>query len=223
MADKMEFPKTMKEFIDNYSFKDSDEVYTNGSMLIQTYRVEQAIEHYEQEVRAKAVDEFAERMKDLIAKNVEDAENSNDLYCEIYQSEIDEIAERMKCGVRMADLKRISKGEMPPENKYILVYLKDRPWVDTDDLEGAKWKVARIKRGISLEQRKQMLESENIGEVRRAKMYFEEDEGFNNEKPYGFEEFGTNFYCGQEVDIWCELPRLQETGERNGENNVKEI
>lgn len=31
-------------------------------------------------------------------KNVEDAENSNDLCCEIYQSEIDEIAEQLKGG-----------------------------------------------------------------------------------------------------------------------------
>lgn len=49
---------------------------------------------------AKAIDEFAERLKDLIAKNVEDAESSNDLCCEIFQSEIDEIAEQMKAGVK---------------------------------------------------------------------------------------------------------------------------
>lgn len=53
MADVMTFPKTMKEFVDNYSFKDSDEVYTNGSMLIQTFRIEQAIEHYGQEICKK--------------------------------------------------------------------------------------------------------------------------------------------------------------------------
>ena len=46
---------------------------------------------------AKALDEFAERLKDFIAKNVEDAESSNDLCCEIYQSEVDEIAEELRC------------------------------------------------------------------------------------------------------------------------------
>lgn len=51
-----------------------------------------------QEIRAKAIDEFAERLKNFIAKNVEDAESSNDLCCEIFQSEIDEIAEQMKAG-----------------------------------------------------------------------------------------------------------------------------
>ena len=48
-------------------------------------------DRFEKEIRAKAIDEFAERLKDLIAKNVEDAENSNDLCCEIFQSEIDEL------------------------------------------------------------------------------------------------------------------------------------
>lgn len=52
----------------------------------------------EQEIRNNAIDEFAEQLKDLIAKNVEDAESSNDLCCEIFQSEIDEIAEQMKGG-----------------------------------------------------------------------------------------------------------------------------
>lgn len=50
------------------------------------------------EIRNNAIDEFAEQLKDLIAKNVEDAESSNDLCCEIFQSEIDEIAEQMKGG-----------------------------------------------------------------------------------------------------------------------------
>ena len=51
-----------------------------------------------QGIRAKAIDEFAERLKNFISKNVEDAESSNDLCCEIFQSEIDEIAEQMKAG-----------------------------------------------------------------------------------------------------------------------------
>lgn len=63
MADRMEFPKTMQEFVESYSFIDIDEVYTNGIMLVPTFRVEQAIEHYEKEIRNKAIDEFAERLK----------------------------------------------------------------------------------------------------------------------------------------------------------------
>ncbi len=46
MADSMYFPDMIQEFIDDYSFKDTEEVYTNGSKLIPVFRVEQAIEHY---------------------------------------------------------------------------------------------------------------------------------------------------------------------------------
>lgn len=46
MPDCMEFPKTPEEFIKSCSFKDSKEVYTNGSELIPVFRVEQMLEHY---------------------------------------------------------------------------------------------------------------------------------------------------------------------------------
>jgi len=42
----MQFPKTFQEFIDNYSFEDRKEIYTNGSDLISSFRVMQAWEHY---------------------------------------------------------------------------------------------------------------------------------------------------------------------------------
>lgn len=63
MADRIEFPKTIAEFIKGYSFKDTDEVYTNGAELIPVFRVEQALEHYSQEVRANAIDEVMEVVK----------------------------------------------------------------------------------------------------------------------------------------------------------------
>ena len=46
MGDVMTFPKEPKEFIESYSFRDTDQVYTNGSMLIPVFRVEQMLEHY---------------------------------------------------------------------------------------------------------------------------------------------------------------------------------
>ena len=46
----MEFPKTITEFLHDYSFKDKEEVYTNGSELIQLFRVIQALEHYAPEL-----------------------------------------------------------------------------------------------------------------------------------------------------------------------------
>lgn len=47
----------------------------------------------------KAIDEFAVKLKNFMRSNVEDAEYFGDCCCEIYESEIDEIAEWLK-GVR---------------------------------------------------------------------------------------------------------------------------
>ena len=46
MTNSIEFPNSIYEFLLDNSFKDTDEVYTNGSLLIPTFRVKQAIEHY---------------------------------------------------------------------------------------------------------------------------------------------------------------------------------
>jgi hypothetical protein len=42
----MMFPNDWEKFLEDYSFKDKEEVYTNGSMLIPVFRVEQMVEHY---------------------------------------------------------------------------------------------------------------------------------------------------------------------------------
>lgn len=46
MSDIMGFPSSWEEFAEQYSFNDSDEVYTNGSRLMQLLRVKQMVEHY---------------------------------------------------------------------------------------------------------------------------------------------------------------------------------
>ena len=46
MTDCMMFPNDWAKFLEDYSFRDSDEVYTNGARLIPTFRVEQMMEHY---------------------------------------------------------------------------------------------------------------------------------------------------------------------------------
>ena len=104
MADRMEFPNTMKEFIDGFSFKDSEEVYTNGAELIPVFRVEQGFERYAKEIRTKAIDEFAEMLKEKYEEhNFDLCLRQNDYYsysnsCMLFESYIDEIAEQMKGG-----------------------------------------------------------------------------------------------------------------------------
>lgn len=50
MANMMIFPETIDEFIDNYSFFDKEQIYTNGGRLIPVFRIYQALEHYFPEV-----------------------------------------------------------------------------------------------------------------------------------------------------------------------------
>ena len=60
MADLMIFPKTIQEFIQDYSFKDTQEAYTNGSKLIPVFRMEQAHTYYGQQIKNQTIEEFAE-------------------------------------------------------------------------------------------------------------------------------------------------------------------
>ena len=57
MATCMEFPKNILDFISDYSFEDRDEIYTNGSELIQVFRVIQALEHYAPHLLKEASDD----------------------------------------------------------------------------------------------------------------------------------------------------------------------
>ena len=55
----MPFPEDWHDFLKDYSFDDSQEVYTNGSRLIPVFRVEQLIKHLlkSQEPRVMTVEE----------------------------------------------------------------------------------------------------------------------------------------------------------------------
>lgn len=52
-GEEMHIPATFEEFVNGYSFKDSDEIYTNGCDLIPTFRVMQAYERFVKEERIK--------------------------------------------------------------------------------------------------------------------------------------------------------------------------
>ncbi len=53
MSDCMEFPETWEEFEQDYGFEDREEVYTNGSRLIQSFRVKQWLDHTAEPERKK--------------------------------------------------------------------------------------------------------------------------------------------------------------------------
>ena len=92
MADIMKFPNTMKEFIDSFSFKDSEEIYTNGAELIPVFRVEQGLEHYAKEIRAKALDDFVNFANTMPTVEEEDGT--------IRPMWLEEMAEKLKAGTK---------------------------------------------------------------------------------------------------------------------------
>lgn len=74
MADKTTFPRTFMEFIKEYSFKDKEEIYTDGDDLISVFRVEQAWEHYTADA-ANALDNIRECIR-IIDNNLYDIEDA---------------------------------------------------------------------------------------------------------------------------------------------------
>ena len=70
MEECMTFPDDWREFLKDYSFRDSEEVYTNGSNLIPVFRVEQLIEHLlaKQEPSVMRQNEMIDREKCICKK-----------------------------------------------------------------------------------------------------------------------------------------------------------
>lgn len=77
--DMMKTPNDPREFLNQYSFKDDEHFYTNGSRLIPVFRVEQMIESY-----------FEEAVEKQIPKKPEPKEDASGEYyvcpiCGVYQ------------------------------------------------------------------------------------------------------------------------------------------
>lgn len=107
MSEQMEFPKTLDEFIKQYSFIDKKEIYTNGSELIQIFRIKQWEKHKQQE---------NEKYKEALSKlNEMNADNYNK-YCE-------ELKKNIELKKQLNELKEIEKdhqrlnGELREELK----------------------------------------------------------------------------------------------------------
>ena len=56
MGECMSFPRDWRKFVENYSFVDHKEFYTNGSRLIPVFRVKQMMEHYIENQRIHTVE-----------------------------------------------------------------------------------------------------------------------------------------------------------------------
>lgn len=96
-----------------------------------------------------------------------------------------------------------TQDRLPNDRTYVLIHLPDRPWGDSDDEVGKRWKVAKFIRGISDKEREALPLSDE-----RRNRYRGADKWSNNTVPYNWESFGPDSYDGQEVDYWCELPEI---------------
>ena len=67
MSECMQFPDTWEEFEQWYGFEDKKEIYTNGSRLIQSFRVKQWLDHTaEPERRWIPVTEALPKEKEMV-------------------------------------------------------------------------------------------------------------------------------------------------------------
>lgn len=58
--DAMRFPETWEEYEEQFGFNDKQEIYTNGSRLIQSFRVKQWLDHIEALSRSEKPNSFTE-------------------------------------------------------------------------------------------------------------------------------------------------------------------
>ena len=90
-GDVMSFPDNWWTFVQQYQFADKDEVYTNGSMLIPSFRVRQMVEHYFGGEVGKT-SRYAELFgtPERAARTLERAELETLDYCAMVNSKCDE-------------------------------------------------------------------------------------------------------------------------------------
>jgi len=112
--------------------------------------------------------------------------------------------------------------KLPPDGIYVLVHLTKDNWKDSSDPKGVYHDVAKMKKGISKEEREKMKSGElsdpsdlygfpgDLRSVKRSDIYKAGDEDGNNLRPYSWHTFGPSAYSGQEVDYWMEIPSLPE-------------
>jgi len=116
MSDLMTFPETWEEFERSYGFTDKDEVYTNGSRLIQSFRVKQWIDHMKTQTAEPTLDGYPLEHLDMIARVMAKENCTPEVVAQMLQnaSEIalmvrDEMMERIKESVERSFCERRSE------------------------------------------------------------------------------------------------------------------
>ena len=93
-----------------------------------------------------------------------------------------------------------TKDKLPQDNQTVLIHLTKTNWGNNPDWY---WVTATFRKGLSLADRANLPNSDE-----RKRTYSFGDEYGNNTVPYEWSGHGPCNYFGQEVDYWCELPKL---------------
>lgn len=92
--------------------------------------------------------------------------------------------------------------KLPQDRTYVLVKHNRQNFRDNDHPEGVRWAVVKFVRGLSLEDRARLDNSDE-----RKRLWLNEDErSGNNLRPYLWQCFGASAFFGQEIECWTYLP-----------------
>lgn len=92
------------------------------------------------------------------------------------------------------------KDKLPEDNQTVLIHLNNENLGNNPDWY---WVTATFRRGLSQAERAKLSDSN----IRKRTYSFGDEEG-NNAVPYKWDGHGYSSYWGQDVDYWCELPKL---------------
>lgn len=96
---------------------------------------------------------------------------------------------------------------LPEFGKYVLARHNRGTWVDGSDQENVNCVVVKLVKGVSIEERAKMKAEGN--QNWRRESGFDEGVG-NNQKPYGWQEFGPDSFFGQQITHWTPIPKAPE-------------
>lgn len=87
MSECQQFPDTWEEFEQAYGFEDKKEIYTNGSRLIQSFRVKQWLDHIAEPERKRGEWEEGEWiMHKMLSRDYGKIYYQHDCSCNLYES-----------------------------------------------------------------------------------------------------------------------------------------
>ena len=93
---------------------------------------------------------------------------------------------------------------LPEDGQRVLGYYEGGNWIDNDSSEGSQnIIVVEFIRGITNEERALLLDTDD-----RKKTWQGGDEGFNNQLPYYWDQWGPGSQFGQDIKWWSPLPGI---------------